>query len=488
MTAPTWSYYSESKSFAYVGGTGEVHFYVPDISAVGGSDKMLRKRRATDIFGYGMLSGSSLCQWLWNDVVAIPSLWLWPNFINCGIGPAVDAEIDEGTPYTPENATNPSWPWDRVFVTNPDSRCGDCYCAGCSSGDARAHYRCGNMRTRTSACLYIQEGGAPSGGFPTVGSGYFYWVFKFAASTAVQSMYNRTFIPDVQSEVHEASSYAGTFGIDKVISINLGGEVVGNNAFDEAVPSIVTVMYAKEIDCETDFNGSPVTIPFWEIISPSSTITLVLDTYPSSVEIEFQAKLTGVDTYNSGSGNWESPITGDVDIELNGGGAGGGAGGSGSGSNGGSGGGGGGYCKKTISVTAGQLIPYSVGSGGAGGLDSGTGLGGAGTASTANGTLTANGGDGGDYGDNDPTVSAAGGTATGGDTNTSGGASAAVSSGNHGSAGGSSPNGGTGGAGGIDGSTEVGSAGGAPGAGGGGGAKTEENGGAGAAGRVRFTY
>lgn len=493
MTAPTWSYSSESKAFTYNSGDADVHFFVPDISAVGGGDKMLRKRRSGDGFGNGMLTGGSLCQWLWNDVTAIPSLWLWPNFLNCNSPffppPYTEAEIAEGTPYTPENATNASWPWDRVFVANPDALCSTCYCSGCGSMSAnpRGHYRCGNMRVFTAACLYIYQGGAPSGGFPTVGTGHYYWVLKYTASTCVSSTYNRTLAASGISETHLATSNAGTLGIDTLFPPDFGGELVGGNLFDATPQALVTVMYAKEVDCSSDFDGTPVTIPFWEIIGPSNDLTLTLDTYPSSLTIEFQARPTGVDDYTSESGSWESPVTGDVEVECWGPGGGGGAGGAGSGSNGGSGGGGGGYCKKTISVTAGQLVPYSIGAVGVGGIDAGTGQGGAGTATTAAGTLTANGGAGGDYGDNDPTVAAAGGTATGGDINTSGSSSSAVTIGNDGGAGGAGANGGAGGAGGIE-SGAAAAAGTSPGGGGGGGARSGEPGAAGATGRVRFTY
>ena len=194
-------------------------------------------------------------------------------------------------------------------------------------------------------------------------------------------------------------------------------------------------------------------------------------------------------TYNSGSGNWTVPydVT-SVQIEVWGGGGGGGRGGTGSGSNGASGGGGGGYCKKNaLTVTPGDLIAYVVGAGGVtdpGGGDLAT----AGAQSSVASTYFANGGGAGDYGDDDPSVAASGGTASGGDVNTTGDASLAVSAGNTGSAGGAGASGGAGGAGGIDGSTEVGSPGVAPGGGGGGGAKTEEAGGAGASGRVIFSY
>lgn len=200
---------------------------------------------------------------------------------------------------------------------------------------------------------------------------------------------------------------------------------------------------------------------------------------------------TGSTTYDSGSGTFRVPDGKTIlQIEGWGGGGGGGAGGAGGGSNGGSGGGGGGYFRKTIAVSPGDLIAYSVGSGGAGGIDGVTDVGSAGGNTTVSGgTYTANGGSGGDYGDNDPTVAASGGTASGGDTNTTGSASLAVTISDDGSAGGAGggTDGGAGGAGGIQSGAEA-QAGTGPGGGGGGGAKSARPGGAGANGRVKFSY
>jgi hypothetical protein len=68
------------------------------------------------------------------------------------------------------------------------------------------------------------------------------------------------------------------------------------------------------------------------------------------------------DTFNSGAANWTVPagVT-SVEIELWGAGGGGGSGKDGGSAAGAQGGGGGAYFKKTLSVTPGQNIAYSVG-------------------------------------------------------------------------------------------------------------------------------
>ncbi|WP_427875542.1 T9SS sorting signal type C domain-containing protein [Flavobacterium sp. MMS24-S5] len=166
-----------------------------------------------------------------------------------------------------------------------------------------------------------------------------------------------------------------------------------------------------------------------------------------------------------------------------------GAGGAGGGSRnnnvGGSGGGGGGYSLKTFSVTAGQNISYTIGSGGTGSTGNGTAGGATTLTYTASNSLLANGGARGIQ-NNGATTGGAGGTASGGTTNLPGsnGSSGSNIGGNGGNSG-NTPN--TGGAGGVG---ANGASGIIPGGGGGGGerAGSDRSGGAGANGQVRITY
>lgn len=158
-------------------------------------------------------------------------------------------------------------------------------------------------------------------------------------------------------------------------------------------------------------------------------------------------------------------------------GAGGAGGGSTQNNRGGSGGGGGGYCTNSFTVTPGQSISYTVGSGGTGSTGNGT-AGGA----TSILSLIANGGGGGGA---NRGVAGSGGSASGGSTNISGGTG--TTGGNSGGDGGVGANGGAGGDGatnnnGGDGST--------PGGGGGGGERSSSNrsGGNGASGLVKISY
>ncbi len=185
-------------------------------------------------------------------------------------------------------------------------------------------------------------------------------------------------------------------------------------------------------------------------------------------------------TLNSGAGNFTVPcnVT-SITVDCWGGGGGGG-GDNTNGGNRGNGGGGGGYSSSVMAVTPGQVIAYSVGTGGAGGA-SGGGAGGNGTATTF-GALTANPGTGGG--------GPAGAAGAGGSGSTANGAAGTAGTG-------TGAGGAAGGAGGGAGGTAVaggnaGNAGAAPGGGGSGGNDNSivfnYAGGAGGAGRITITY
>lgn len=188
------------------------------------------------------------------------------------------------------------------------------------------------------------------------------------------------------------------------------------------------------------------------------------------------------DTFTT-TGSWTVPagVT-SVTVEIWG--AGGGGGGSNSNGIGGSGGGSGAYSTRTVTVSPGANIPFTIGTGGAAGVAAGgNGAAGGNSSITIGGsTLTANGGTG---GQGNAGTSGTGGTASGGTTNIPGnnGTVGGASGGN----GGNAPNGGTGG---IGATNNDGNPGNTPGGGGGGGERGGGNraGGSGARGEIRFTY
>lgn len=213
-------------------------------------------------------------------------------------------------------------------------------------------------------------------------------------------------------------------------------------------------------------------------------------TYDASGEYYYNPPAATSQTYNS-SGTFPVPV-GNASISLKIWGAGGGGGSASAASYSGGGGGGGGYTEASVSVTPGETLTVTVGSGGAGGIGasgcptpSGTAgsassvAGGYGTKSAAGGAGgvgggCGSGGAGGAGGAGDTATGAGGATAGGGTTGGTGG-----------TAGGTG--GGTGGAGGDSGN---GSPGNAPGGGGGGAgyATGTQNGGAGGNGRVVIDY
>lgn len=193
------------------------------------------------------------------------------------------------------------------------------------------------------------------------------------------------------------------------------------------------------------------------------------------------------DNTNNGTETFTVP-TGVTSVTVQIWGGGGGGGGSSTSGSGGSGGGGGGYSTKTFTVTAGDNITYTIGTGGAAGAAA-AGNGTSGTATTlvhipSVTTLVGNFGTG---GNGNSGTSGTGGTGTGGSTNTSGGngTTGGANGGNGGNGGNAASTGGIGAA------NIVGAPGTIPGGGGAGGERsggTNMAGGAGANGRVTITF
>ncbi|WP_372774055.1 glycine-rich domain-containing protein [Mangrovibacterium sp.] len=206
-----------------------------------------------------------------------------------------------------------------------------------------------------------------------------------------------------------------------------------------------------------------------------------LFTFFQIVFLFFNTHAQVIQTYTTPGAQSFTVPAGVTQITVEAWGGGGAGGGSTHNSNGGgSGGGGGGYCTQIFTVTTGQVISFTVGSGGIGttGND--------GTAGTATSILTlqANGGGG---GLSDRGTYGSGGAATGGSTNTIGENGTTGSN----STGGNGGDGANGGAGGSGRSNGIGDNGAAPGGGGGGGegfGNTPYAGGNGANGQVKITY
>jgi len=285
MTAPTYTYTTASDSFRYNTGNAFASVYNPDITAIGPYKDLVRRPNSAS-FGYGQKTGTSDCQWLWNDPIAVPTKILWPNFLNCNAPfyppPYTGSSASAGTPYEPVNSIDATSPWDRQLIANPDYDCGACYCPGCGSlsGNPRGHYLCSDVLYYSSGVLHIIEGGIPGGTPPYAydtthynpfGSGYWYWLFEFKALGGVLWSYNSD------------SQVTRTAGATQP---SFGGHVVGGVALDGRHPTITFLQYAKEIDCDTDFLGTPITLPFHLQVDSASELSYVLSTYPSSVTIE----------------------------------------------------------------------------------------------------------------------------------------------------------------------------------------------------------
>lgn len=296
-----------------------------------------------------------------------------------------------------------------------------------------------------------------------------------------------------------------------------------NNAFGQlvlAAPGVATTDDVAQ-GFAVSGNAAATTTPYWQFSSAQADSTTYVDNlgvaggeaigvYSTAPAYWSYGNSSSqhVVTFNSGSGHWTVP-SGVTSVTVQCWGAGGGSAGSAAAPSGGAeGGGGGAYASSILTVTPGASIPYSVGSGGAGGTAnnlghdgtqttfntssviakpglaatlSSVGLGGTAAASTGNSKH--NGGNGG-------SASGTGGSGGGSSAGSSaGGNNGGSVSGSTGGAGGAAPaQGGAGGNGGSAGGS--GNAGGSPGAGAGGpgGGSVALAGSAGANGRIILTY
>jgi hypothetical protein len=87
------------------------------------------------------------------------------------------------------------------------------------------------------------------------------------------------------SEIHSAYGPPDGYGAGAGLG-TLGGYDVGGILMDADPEGIATIQYAKEIDCDTDFEGTPITLPLNLLFDPTNPYTFDLLTYPSSVSIE----------------------------------------------------------------------------------------------------------------------------------------------------------------------------------------------------------
>ena len=285
MVSPTYTYTTASDTFTHIEGTAVANVYNPDVTAIGAS-KTLKRRPNSSAFGYGQKVGSSDCQWLWNNPLAVSDVLLSPNFCGCfgeSTPGCVSAFVTTPAAYIPVNAIDSTSPWDRVIPPNSDYRCGTCYCTGCGSilANPRGHYVCKDLIYYSSGVLYIAESGVTYGAAPY--SGYWYWVFDFKATGAFSWSYNRIQHPNYPYEGYQEIHNAG------LVQQNFSGRVVGGCALDGGHPTAVTLRYAKRINCDTDFEGTPVTIPFHQYLDQVGIYTYTMATYPSSVSIELTA-------------------------------------------------------------------------------------------------------------------------------------------------------------------------------------------------------
>jgi hypothetical protein len=214
----------------------------------------LRKRTSTLETGYGYLIGSSLCQWLWNDPIAVQSLYHWRT---TGGSPSTfyEGTTTELSQYVPVNATDATSPWNRVLTTITDPTCGSCVWTGCTN--AADKWKCITgvywSHVRLDTVLF---------------SGVPYWL------VTVRAYLERSVSgPFSNQGAHPIGSLYGGAGGGSC------GNYIGTNA-----GQLAERRYRKAIDCNADFNGDPIVLSFYDspggslpFTSYATTVSLILN-------------------------------------------------------------------------------------------------------------------------------------------------------------------------------------------------------------------
>jgi len=234
-------------------------------------------------------SGTTLpqypCEWLWNDVRAYPcvvhrvAVENFPYYQE-------HSEYDIGTLFTPVNATDSANPWNRVFPTITDSRCGTKVIP--TQGLGALRWECGYIQAWIALSVRVYN--ATGTGFGTSDQALwlvYAWVVATAygktnrdwnglendSADSVRPLFNPTtsggamvLPPAIPTSCYP---YSGTFNND-------GGAFVS---------------YRKLVDCSADFGGDPIVIPrvtTGTYAMPASRATEWGITCPDEIEINLR--------------------------------------------------------------------------------------------------------------------------------------------------------------------------------------------------------
>lgn len=204
---------------------------------------------ATTTNGYGSnRTGTSVnsfpCQWLWNDVTAIPAVY---HTVASKNFPAVqvNSEFELGTLYEPVNATDSSDPWNRVLTAISDSRCGTYVLSGSS-----VVWTCRTEPIFTAVRVWIETIGTVD---PIK-----YWradVFVTFVNTALT---NRDWWDISQADAADTAGFYGALPAASIIPYScIDFKPAGGGVFSMPAGGGFAI-YRKEIDCANDFLGDPI--------------------------------------------------------------------------------------------------------------------------------------------------------------------------------------------------------------------------------------
>lgn len=230
------------------------------------------------------------CFWLWNDVVAVNSVWIDGNRNS----PTFIAEL-HNTFYEPLNPIDSTSPWGREYVPNTDPRCLR-FSAGwncCQIWDQAIEVSVFPMQINITN---------PTLGYFTEGSGVFHWVvdvFFRIGRDAINYLGGTATCPgpfgpwDGGGNLRVTSPCNGMRTSYSPTQAGTSGPASnppywGNHGTGVFTHGGLICSYIKEIDCDNDFSGDPLTLNFANRASSAKAFREAWGfTMPSTVELTY---------------------------------------------------------------------------------------------------------------------------------------------------------------------------------------------------------
>ena len=232
-----------------------------DVARFGGVHSL--ERRPAGLLTGGIQGAAFACEWRWEILRAVPSVW--HNLSGAGTA----AALDELTEYDVVNSTNPASQWNKSFAAITDSRCATCIDGSpCGTGPTD-RWQCQNNSYKIEINLAVKPGPLTGTEWSVVpsGSGRPWWVGLLHCTLMRSGIQNVVGGAFTNGTVHIANWLGGHDTTDT----STGPTTCPPFRYDFMNPSDdfmrlggTFAIFAKPVDCASDFFARPLILPLTE--------------------------------------------------------------------------------------------------------------------------------------------------------------------------------------------------------------------------------